>query len=400
MYGGTGVSVFSEVGEEFTIGTLTPTPRSLGDYMSMYYDWSKIETYDCPLKIVVSRRGLGKTFAKVKMVIEKFLTKGFKFIYVVETGEMVKELARNAGEKFWNAVLEYYSEQNTSRKRYFYSHLTKIEVETEEAGSEMFFTKTSVKVIGGTIKVNGDTAGYIVDMNSFGELKRNNFNGVKYIIVDEFISEKLDKTSLENPRKISSIIQSIGRLRDIKVYMLGNSVRLDDPILSRMGFKLDHYGFYYKRDAYGLFAVLHFVDPKDFPEFAAAHDKSVAGRMARMLGETNEEENTFISDLPSNRRMVRFDFRNNGFRATLVKDNTLVSLREMKGGGIACVPFSGKNANSLYCFSQGEQGFKLGYHIRYDKDLKQSVLNMIKANIIYYYSEIEYNQLKFIVKGD
>ena len=88
------MSAFSEVGEEFTIGTLTPTPRSLGDYMSMYYDWSRIETYDCPLKIVVSRRGLGKTFAKVKMVIEKFLTKGNKFIYVVETGEMVKELAK------------------------------------------------------------------------------------------------------------------------------------------------------------------------------------------------------------------------------------------------------------------------------------------------------------------
>ena len=38
--------------------------------------------------------------------------------------------------------------------------------------------------------------------------------------------------------------------------------------------------------------------------------------------------------------------------------------------------------------------------VRYDKDLKQSIINMIKANIIYYYSEIEYNQLKFIVKGD
>lgn len=394
-----------EVCEEFTIEAFPLIPRLSGGYMSFYYDWSKIETYNCPLKIVVSRRGLGKTFGKVKMCIERFITKGFKFIYVVETGEMVKELARNSGEKFWNSILEYYAKRDTSRKRYFYDKLSKIEIEEDENNgkdeSELFYThKTLVKVIGGTIKINGDTSGYIVDMNSFGELKRNNFNGVKYIVVDEFISERLDKTSLENPRKISSIIQSIGRLRDIKIYMLGNSIRLDDPILSRMRFKINKYGWYYKRDEYGLFAVLHFVDPKDYTAFAEAHNKSVAGRMAKMLGETNEEENVFISDLPANRRIVRFDFKNNGFRVTLVRGNTLVSLKELKNGCIACVPFTGRNTSNLYCFNEKEQGFKLGYHIRFDKNIKSAVMDMIKANIIYYYSEIEYNQLKIIIKGE
>ena len=62
--------------------------------MSLYYDWSKIDGYRCPCKIVVSRRGLGKTFGKVKKAAEDFVTKSYRFIYVVETDEMIKELTK------------------------------------------------------------------------------------------------------------------------------------------------------------------------------------------------------------------------------------------------------------------------------------------------------------------
>ena len=50
--------------------------------------------------------------------------------------------------------------------------------------------------------------------------------------------------------------------------------------------------------------------------------------------------------------------------------------------------------------TEKEQGFKLGYHIICNKVLKQTIMNMLKANILYYYSEIEYAKLKIIIKGD
>lgn len=372
--------------------------------MGIYYNWSKIESYKCPIKIVVARRGIGKTFAKLKMCAEKFVTKGERFIYVVETGEMVKELTKNNGEKFWASILNYYSECDTSRKRYFYNLLTELKVtdDNEDTNSytNLFDRKIIARIVGGTIKINGETAGYILDMNAFGEIKRNNFDKVKYIIVDEFISEKLDKTALENPRKISSIIQSVSRLRDVKVYLLGNTIRMSDPILSRMGFKLDKYGYYYKRDDYGLLAVLHFVDPSDYPEFAEAHNKSVAGRFSKLLGEVNEEENTFISDLPANRRLNTFKYKKSGFAFNIVRDNTIITLKELENGNIACIPFSGRSCKSLYCLSEKEQGYKLGYLIIYMKNLKQTILNMLRADVIYYYSDVEYSQLKLIIKGD
>lgn len=372
----------------------------MGTSNNIHYDWSKIDGYNCPIIIVVSQRGLGKTFGKVKSSAEDFVIGKHRFIYVVETGDMVKELTRNNGEKFWSALMKYYSECDTSRKRYFYNRLTEFKVDDENNESGLFTRKVKAKINGGTIIINGETAGYIIDMNSFGELKRNNFVGIKTVIIDEFISEKFDKTSLENPRKIASIIQSIARLNNIKIYMLGNAVRLDDPILSRMGFKLTRYGIYKKYDEYGLLAVLHFVNPKDYPEFNELHEHSVAGRFAKMLGETHEEQNEFISDIPTSRRLNTFSYKKNGFSVNIVKEDTIISLRELKNGGIACVPFGRKNVQTLFCMTEKEQGYKLGYHIICNKSLKQTILNMLRANVIYYYSEVEYNKLKYIVKGD
>ena len=375
----------------------------------MYYDFSKIDGYQCPIKIVISRRGLGKTFGKLKSFTEKFIDKGERFIYIVETGEMVKELTKNNGEKFWSALLDYYSAQDTYRKRKYYNQLTSLEVEDFDEeniedndlfGGSNQKRRTEAKIIGGTIKINSETVGYIVDMNSFGEIKRNNFNKVRRIIVDEFITEKLDKTSLENPRKVASIIQSIGRLRNIEIYLLGNAIRTEDPILARMGFKIKRYGFYKISDEYGLLAVLHFVDPADYPEFDIAHNKSVAGRFSKLLKETNEEENKFLSDLPQDRRLTTLSYKKNGFSLNIVKENTIITLRERVGGTVACVPFANRPTQNLFCLTEKEQGFKLGYHIICNKALKQMLLNMIASNIIYYYSEIEYAQLKYIVKGD
>ena len=135
-------------------------------------------------------------------------------------------------------------------------------------------------------------------------------------------------------------------------------------------------------------------------EFAIAHDKSVAGRFANLIGETNEEENKFLSDLPENRRLNTFAYKKNGFSLSVVKDNIIVTIKELKNGNIACVPFANRGTKNLYCLNEREQGFKLGYLIIYDANLRKTISAMMRADIIYYYSEIEYNQLRLILKGD
>lgn len=365
----------------------------------MFYNYPTIDGYNCPIKIIVSQRGLGKTFGKVKKCVENFITKKERFIYVVETGDMAKELSKNDGEKFFSSLLKYYSEKDTSRKRYFYNKLVEMKIESTEEG----YTGKSIikaKLIGSTIKINQETAGYILDMNSFGEIKRNNFVGVKTVVIDEFISEKLDKTSLQNPKKIASIIQSVARLNDIKIYLLGNSVRKDDSILARLGFKIDGYGFYKKYDEFGLVAVLHFVDPSEYGDFSDKSKKSVAGRFASMLKETNEEENKFLDDVPKDKRLNSFEYRKNGLSLNITRGGEVISIRELKDGNFACVPFNGKNVSNLYCLNPNEQGYKFGYHILCNQALKQTLLNLIRSEKLYYYSDVEYAKLKLIIKGD
>ena len=57
-------------------------------------------------------------------------------------------------------------------------------------------------------------------------------------------------------------------------------------------------------------------------------------------------------------------------------------------------------AKKLYCLTEKEQGFKLGYHIICNLALRKMLTNMLAADCIYYYSEVEYVKLKEIVKGD
>lgn len=372
--------------------------------MSMYLDFRKLDGFQCPCKMAVGRRGLGKTFGKKRKCIERFITKGKRFVYIVETGEMVKELTQNNGDKFFSDILEFYEGYDTSRKRYFYDKVSELKLENDDGSAEngeTIFKRTHKAIVsGGTIKINGETAGYIVDINSYGEVKRNAFVKVETIFIDEFISEKTDKTTLDYPRRISSLVQSIARLRNVKIYMFGNAIRFDDPVLSRIGFRIDRYGFYKRYIDGKLFAVLWFINPADYPEFEEAYNNSVAGKFAKMMGETNEEENKFISDLPANRRLSRFNYRKNGMSINVVKDNTIITLKELQDGKIACVPFSNRGATMLYCLTEKEQGFKLGYRIVCNKALKQSIMNMLKADIIYYYSEVEYSKLKLIIKGD
>lgn len=363
-----------------------------------HYDYTKIDSYPCPIKMVLSQRGLGKTFGKKKPCIANFITRKKRFIYVVETGEMVKTLTQNNGEKFFADILAHLGECDTSRKRYIYKRIAEATLEGNEYNPNQVESRT--KIVGGTIKINEETAGYIVDLNAFGELKRNSFVGIDIVLIDEFISEKMDKTTLENPKKVASVIQTIARLGNIKIYMLGNTVRLDDPILSRMGFKLNGYGWYKKYDEHGLLAVLHFVDPSEYASFTKAHESSVAGRFSKMLGETHEEENKFLSDIPDSRILKSLQYKRGGFAVNVVKKDIVVSLREMLDGTVGCVPFANNRCKTLYCLTEKEQGYKMGFHVICDLSLRKSILNMLRADIIRYYSEVEYNQLKIILQGE
>lgn len=258
--------------------------------MSLYYNWRALDGYPAKVYNVIGGRGIGKTFGRVYIAIKDFITKGKQFIYVVETLEMVKVLSQNKGEKFFRAVIDYLTEQSTHSKRKA-RLLSQLQGEVSEGD-------VLNKIRGGTIIINGTTAGYIVALNDFANLKRNNFGNIGDIIIDEYIPERNDIRTLDNPRKLVSIIQSIARLKNIRVYMLTNSIRMSDSILVRLGLHTMQAGEIRTiKDKYGLFMVAHRVTPEEYKELELMKDQSVAGRFAAILGESNLDKNTFADQI-------------------------------------------------------------------------------------------------------
>ena len=261
----------------------------------MYYDYRKIEGYNAPINVIISKRGLGKTFGRVLKCVRRFYEKKIRFIYVVETDEMVDELSQASGEKFFASIRQYLENKSSKRNKKLLDFLTK---GSELKQEESIFTKSKLK--GGTIYVGNEIAGYIVSLNGFARLKRNNFVNVGEIIIDEFIPENIDIRSLKNAYKMISIVQSIARTSTtIKIYLLANAIRLDDTILVKLkltNLKMGEFRTIY--DKYGLLLVCHYVDPNEYKDFNKVADKSVAGRLASLTGEDNLERNEFINQMP------------------------------------------------------------------------------------------------------
>lgn len=264
---------------------------------SMYYNWRKIDGYNAPINVVIGQRGVGKTFGKVKDAMRWYVDNGGRFVYVVETLEDVKTLSQNKGERFFAALKEHYSTAESKRGQRYYKALFEGVV---DEGETDLVDEGLQKIRGGTIKIGEETAGYIIAINSYGQLKKNNFVNIKYVIIDEFIPEEIDVTHLKIARKIASVIQTVARRQNVKIYMMGNSIRLDDLLLVKLGCDNMRLGEVRKiKDKYGLLVVCEYIDPKDYEEYTQASNSSVAGRLATLLGEDNLDKNEFRGGCPA-----------------------------------------------------------------------------------------------------
>lgn len=318
---------------------------------NLYYNWSKADSYGCAIRGAIGKRGIGKTFTPFKSAILSAIEDGKGFIYVVENKEQVKTLAQDKGVKFFEALKTYATDHPKTHKGLLYKALIEgnSSVDEEEL-EEAFSTTTELK--GGTIRLNSKNIGYIIAWDDFANIKRNNFPlNIKYIIIDEFMPEIIDKNSLKIGRKIVSLVQSIARSRkDIIIYLMSNALRRTDALLER--FKCSNIQLgeaYIISDNYGALVYMEYIDPSNYPELNKIQDESVAGRLANLLGEDNLDKNIFRDEL-----------KENEFIGSEPKPSTLLLCLEGKGGScrieitknhkeIYVLEDYGKNTKKRYC---------------------------------------------------
>lgn len=277
----------------YKIKTIKPRATS-----PLYYNWSKADSYQTAIRGAVGKRGIGKTFGPLKSAFLGVIEKGYTFIYVVENKEQIKTLAQDKGVKFFQALKDYAMDNPKTHKGLLYKAL--IEGTTELEGEELDdLFKTTTEIKGGTLRLNGKNIGYIIAWDDFANIKRNNFPpSTRYILIDEFMPEIVDKNSMQIARKIVSLVQSIARTREIIIYLMSNALRRTDPLLDKLKCANIQLGeAKIISDKYGPLVYLEYIDPANYPELNKKQDSSIAGRLATLLGEDNLDQNIFKDEL-------------------------------------------------------------------------------------------------------
>ena len=163
----------------------------------MYYDLSKILTFNAFLNFLIGERGVGKTYSSSKFVTKQFINKGHEFVYIRRyKTELSKSLP-----KFFDALI---------KNDEFSDHELK-------ASSNKFY-------------IDGKIAGYGMTLTTAQDYKSTNFSKVKYIIFDEFIIESGQKHYLPNEvESFLGLVESIARMNNVVIFMLGNAVTIANP---------------------------------------------------------------------------------------------------------------------------------------------------------------------------
>ena len=165
--------------------------------MSIYYDYNKIMSYNAFINFLHGeRRRSVKLIGISKFVVKQFIKTGSQFAYIRRFKTELKEAVPN----FFNPLIT----------------------------NNEFDNELSHK--GNTFYCDKKICGYAMSLSVAQNLKSSNFEKVKYIIFDEYLIEEGQHHYLKNEiMNFLGLIETIARMRDVKIFMLANAVSVTNP---------------------------------------------------------------------------------------------------------------------------------------------------------------------------
>lgn len=162
----------------------------------MFYDISKILTYNAYFNFLIGERGVGKTFSAKKFVINKFIRKKEQFIY-----------------------LRRYKTETDKAKKTFFGDIAHL------------FPDHSFSNKGDSFLIDNEVAGFALSLSTANILKSVCFNNVSTIIFDEFIIDKGCYHYLSSEvTTFLEFCETVFRLRDnVRVLFLANAISQTNP---------------------------------------------------------------------------------------------------------------------------------------------------------------------------
>lgn len=173
-----------------------------------WYSLQRVLSFNALINFIIGERGVGKSFSCKKHVINRFLKKGEQFVY----------------------LRRYKTELKSSVPHFF-----------DDIVEKNIFPNVKFKVKGNTFFINDKVAGYALPLSTANILKSTSFAKVKTIVFDEFIIDKgCYRYLLNEIETFLDIIETIARLREIKVFMLGNAISITNPYFTYFNLSLPY----------------------------------------------------------------------------------------------------------------------------------------------------------------
>lgn len=252
----------------------------------MYYTLDRLLSFNAVLNFIIGERGVGKSFCLKNYAVERYIKTGEQFVY-----------------------LRRYKEELTLACSSFFKDL-------QAAG---FYTDHEFQVKGSKnltlFYMDGEIIGYGIALSTSNILKSTAFPDVKTIIYDEFILDTGIYHYLKNEvTQTLSAIETIFRLRDGRVFFLGNSISIDNPFFNFFSLDLP-YNSEFKTFKDGLIVVnyiknLEYRAKKKSTRFGRLIDGTEYGRYA-IDNEMLRDSSTFIEKKGSNPRFWHVLYVNN-----------------------------------------------------------------------------------------
>ena len=176
----------------------------------IFYSYNKVLSYNALLYFIITERGLGKTYGAKEFVVDHFLKKHKQFVYLRRYKTELKQAMQNG--KFF--------EQISSNEKYK-------NIKLSNNADTMFIDKK--------------VCGFAIPLSTANILKSTSFEDVDTIIFDEFLIDKGCYHYLQNEvNQLLDIIETIGRLRDIRVFFLGNAISSTNPYFNYFNIHLPY----------------------------------------------------------------------------------------------------------------------------------------------------------------
>lgn len=200
----------------------------------IYFTLQKILSYNALLNFIIGERGVGKSYDSKIFVAQRFIKKKKQFVYLRRyKTELKQAMMKNGNPIFFDQIKndERLKEHKLSNKQ-------------------------------DTMYIDDKLCGFAMPLSVANILKSSTYEDVDTIIFDEFIIDKGNYHYLQNEViQLLDVIETVARLRDIRVIFLGNAISITNPYFTFFNLTLP-YNSEIKTFKDGLIAVQYIKNLK------------------------------------------------------------------------------------------------------------------------------------------